>query len=253
MKNRYIWKNLRPILFLKKWIKIINNSFFIISVIFFTFFSVRTCWSDTSNDKSLFSARIAHVNDKASLIRIFVDFHNAKFINQKDSLYFWTPHMEQKRCLAYVLARTKDYLLLKVIDYKICESHLKFYQGAYIQLASEDLNSNMKIAVDLMQILQKKRLAVASKLHHEKKQLDNYIEKIESINVRYDVLKKKLEQEWQQELENIQLDKLKTLRNFKAYEVRLGEIDHKMEQYRVHDQHLEWDRWSLDPQLYYKK
>jgi hypothetical protein len=204
-------------------------------------------------DLKIFSARISHFNEKASLIRLFVSFQNAKFINIKDSLHFWSPQLQHKKCLGYVTSRTKDYLLIKVIDYKTCEQHQKFYPGGYLLLSGQDLENNMKIASDLMEILVKKRIAVESKLNHEKKQLQIYIEKIEAINTRYDILKRKLEQEWQQELENIQLDKLKAIQNYKAYEVRLGEINHKMEQYRIQDEHMESDRWSLDPNLYYKK
>ena len=85
------------------------------------------------------------------------------------------------------------------------------------------------------------------------KTLSGFIEKIDVTNKRYELLRQKLELEWQKELSNLEEDKTKSYALLKDAEAKLHDIEFKLQQYRVRDQNLIKDRWSLDPNLYIKK
>ena len=41
--------------------------------------------------------------------------------------------------------------------------------------------------------------------------------------------------------------------SYKHSQARLSELEHKLQKYRIEDENLKEDRWSLDPKLYFKK
>ena len=92
----------------------------------------------------------------------------------------------------------------------------------------------------------------AKKDRHQK-ELTGHVEKVDGVNKRYEILRQKLEIEWQKELSALEEDKSRSFTEFKNSEARLNEIDTKLETYRVEDHNLKLDRWSLDPALYIKK
>ena len=125
--------------------------------------------------------------------------------------------------------------------------------GAYLYFQSNDLKDNLTVAKEVVNILIKKKLAIETKLEKKKASLATFIEKIDAVNLRYRALRDKLDLEWQNEITNVENDKTTAMSDFKELEIRLGEIDHKLEQYRIQDHNLEVDRWSLDYQLQRKK
>ena len=96
-------------------------------------------------------------------------------------------------------------------------------------------------------------MALVAKKRRLQKELEQYVSKVEAVNKRYQVLREKLEKEWRESLVDIEEDKSVDLRQFKNTEIQLGELDYKLERYRITDQNLELDRWSLDKRLYFKK
>ena len=74
-----------------------------------------------------------------------------------------------------------------------------------------------------------------------------------SFSFRVTGSEEKLELEWQKELSALEEDKTQSYLDYKKTQARLHELNYKLEQYRVHDQNMKEDRWSLDPELYYKK
>lgn len=118
---------------------------------------------------------------------------------------------------------------------------------------SQDLVNNLLMGEELVEILLKKRLAIHGRLSREQKQLDTYMEKVNAVNNRYEILRAKLMSEWQRELGDLQEDQTSNLRNYEGLKARLNEIDKKLEVYRIKDQNLVTDRWALDPELYYEK
>lgn len=220
--------------------------------------SIKLCFAVPLTDgqtkrTGLFSGRISRLNEEAGLIRLKVDFNNMKYLNKKDQVEFWDERGPKLKCKGYVIGKSNNYLLLKVPEFTFCKRFIYTSAGGYLKLFSQDLVNNLKMGRELVKILLKKRLALNSRLLKNKKSLDNHIEKVNAINLRYKVLRDKLEAEWREELGDLEEDRLTAYRNYKDLEGRLLDIDNKLEKYRIEDLNLAQDRWSLDPRLYYEK
>ncbi|RLA64723.1 MAG: hypothetical protein DRQ88_07535 [Epsilonproteobacteria bacterium] len=204
-------------------------------------------------NEGLFSGRVSKNNPDAKLIRVFVEFDNLKYINRKDKLAFWKNGSPSTKCKGYILGKSTQYLLVKIPKYESCARKIPMGRGFYLKFFSQDLVKNIKTGRELMKILLKKRLGIKGQLEKAEKNLKSYVEKIEGVNGRYEILRQKLELEWGNQLSYLDEDKTNTLRYFKELEVRLDEVDHKLEIYRIADENLKADRWSLDPKFYFKK
>ena len=202
---------------------------------------------------SHFTGRISSLNGKARLARVRADFVNIKFLNRKDRVEFWSETYPEHRCVSIVEGRTNDYILLKIPQYDQCIRKVHFTTGSYMHFDSEDLEKTVKVARELVEILLKKRLAIKAKKDRHHKELIGYVEKVDTVNRRFEVLKQKLEIEWKKELSALEEDKSVSFAEFKNSEARLNEIDTKLEAYRIEDHNLKLDRWSLDPALYIRK
>lgn len=226
---------------------------FIVCLVFATSVQALSNESSQDEDGATFSGRISRLNPEARLARIRTDFGNIKFLNRKDRVEFWNETYPDQKCLGLVEGRTNDYLLIKVPQYDMCIKKVHFTTGSYLHFNSPDLKQTVTIAKELVEILMKKRLAMKARKDRTQKDLDGHIEKVDAVNKRYEILRQKLEIEWQKELAAMEEDKAKTFTEFKEAEARLNEIDTKLEAYRVEDHNLKLDRWSLDPALYIKK
>ena len=227
-------------------------------IILMILFSTCFSWSQTSlkkqdEDTNIFSGRISRLNPSAKLARIRTDFANIKFLNRKDRLEFWNETYPDRRCIALVEGRTNDYLLVRIPEYDTCIRKVHFSSGTYLHFESADLEQTVTMAKELVEILLKKRLAMNAKKTRHQRELDGYVEKVEAVNKRYEILRQKLEIEWQKELSAVEEDKSVSFTEFKNAEARVNEIDTKIETYRVEDHNLKLDRWSLDPAMYIRK
>ena len=227
-------------------------------IILIILLNISLSWSQSlekPNDEATnaFSGRISRLNRPAKLARIRTDFANIKFLNRKDRIEFWNETYPDSRCVALVEGRTNDYLLIRIPEYETCIKKVHFTTGTYLHLESPDLEQTTKIAKELVEILLKKRLAMNAKKERHQKELDGYVEKVDGINKRYEILRQKLEIEWQKDLSALEEDKSRSFAEFKNAEARVNEIDTKIETYRVEDHNLKLDRWSLDPALYIRK
>ena len=219
------------------------------------FFSLSTLELGASelSEKGFFSGRISRYNTEIKTARIKVDFDNIKYINAKDKVEFWDERNENLKCKSYVIGRTAEYILLKVPDMNYCIRFLNFSTGAYFKFYSEDLKNNITMGKEVVGILLKKRMAVGGRLEVQNKDIQSHSDKVQAINSRFLLLRTKLEEEWQKELHALDEDRSNTLRTYKDLERRRDEIDQKLELYKLKDENLTLDRWSLDPNLYYKK
>ncbi len=209
--------------------------------------------AEVKSDLGEFSGRVSKINKYLNFMRIRVDFKNAKYLNVKDKVEFWSEVSSRVRCNAFVKEKTNEYILFKVPEFDNCITTVKLTVGSYLKFYSEDLVNNIKMGYEVLGILQKKKLALGAKLNQHKAELESYIEKINASNQRYDVLREKLQLEWQKEISDIENDKTISLRNYKNLELRIEEVEQKLEQYRVFDQNLMKDRWALDSNLYKRK
>lgn len=210
-------------------------------------------FSAALSEEGFFSGRISKINKDISVVRIKVDFDNIKYLNPKDKVEFWDEKNSTRKCKSYVMGRTSEYLLLKIPEMRFCEKYLYFTTGAYFRFFSEDLINNIKMGREVVGILIKKRMGVQGQMDVRNKDIQSHIERVNTINARYQSLREKLEQEWQKELHALDEDKTFALRSYKDLERRRDEIDQKLEQYKLKDENLTLDRWSLDSNLYFKK
>jgi len=204
-------------------------------------------------DATIFPLRVSKLNSEARLMRLKITFDNSKFFQKGNRIEFWNPSFPGQKCLTFLEGHSSDYLLVRIPEYNKCVRKVGFTVGSYLHGYSPDLLSNLGKARELMEILQKKHLALSSRLSRQKRNLDVYNEKVDATNKRYEILKQKLEIEWQQELSNLEIDKNNQYHQYKQTKAKMNEVEFKMDQYRVEDQNLKEDKWSLDPKLYYKK
>jgi hypothetical protein len=203
--------------------------------------------------EATFPGRVSRLNAVAQLMRVRVDFKNAKFLNRADRLDFWNESYPNQRCVAIVEARSNEYLLLRVPEYVSCVKNVHLTTGSFLKFWGQDLENNLKTAHELVEVLLKKRMAMLAKKRRHERDLEAHVERVEIINKRYEVLRQKLEAEWQRELAAQEEDRSNSLVAFKAAETRLNEVESKLESYRIHDSNFTVDRWSLDPDLYIHK
>lgn len=205
------------------------------------------------SEEGFFSGRISRINRAINVVRVKVDFDNIKYLNPKDKIEFWDEKNNTQKCKSYIIGRTSDYLLLKVPDLIMCEKYLYFTSGSYFKFYSEDLLNNVSMGREVVTILLKKRTAVLGQLSERNKEITAHVDRVNAINARYQTLREKLDQEWQKELHAMEEDKVYAVRSYKDLERRRDEIDQKLEQYKIKDENLTLDRWSLDSHLYFKK
>lgn len=216
--------------------------------------SITNNFSSTSpTEKATFPGRVSRINSVAGLVRVRVEFKNAKFLNKADRIEFWSDTNPNNRCVAHLEARSTEYLLIRVPELDACVRKVQIAVGSYILFWSKDLENNLKTAQELVEILMKKRMALLAKKRRHERDLEGHIERIEAINKRYEILRRKLEAELHSELQDLEEDRANQFVAFKQAESRLNEIESKLESYRIHDENFTLDRWSLDPNLYIKK
>ena len=200
-----------------------------------------------------FSGHISRINAIASLLRVRIRFENAKYLRKGDKVEFWNETYPRSRCLAIIEGRSAKYLLMSVPKYKECVAKVHLTTGSYLHFHSDDLKKNLEVGSELVEILLKKRMAVATKLRRNKRDLEAYIEKSDSINKRYETLRQKLQLEWERELHLLEEDKMKTYKSYRDAQSELSDVEFKLQRYKIRDQNLIEQRWSLDPKLYFKK
>ena len=227
-------------------------------VVFMALLTVPRAWADalvstSATEEATFPGVVSRLNETAQLMRIRVQFKNAKFLNKNDRVEFWNESYPNQRCVAKVMARSNTHLLFQIPDYKTCIVKVQLTTGSTLHFWSQDLENNLQTAHELVNILQKKRMAMLARKRFNQRELDGHVEKVEAVNRRYEVLRQKLEAEWQKELADLEEDKSETFVKFKQAETSLNEIESKLESYRIFDHNFTLDRWSLDPELYLKK
>lgn len=209
--------------------------------------------AEETSEEGYFSGRISKINNEINTLRVKIDFDNVKYLNVKDRIQFWDEKSSSFKCKGIILGRTADYILLKVPELTFCKRNLLLTTGAYFKFFSEDLTNNIKMGKEVVSILLKKRQAVIGQMEIKNRDLVSHSERVNAINARYQTLKDKLEEEWKRELHALEEDRTYTVRSYKDLERRRDEIDQKLELYKVKDENLTLDRWSLDTNLYYKK
>jgi hypothetical protein len=226
---------------------------YLVFLISFSVFAVEDNFTTKKTIEATFPGRVSRINSIAQLVRIRVDFKNAKFLNRGDRLEFWNETYPSQRCISVVEARSTEYLLIKVPDFSQCVLKVHVTTGSYLHFWSKDLENNLIAAHELVEILLKKRMALLARKRNHERDLEGHVEKVEATNKRYEILRQKLEAEWNKDLAALEEDKSNTLVAFKQAEARLNEVESKLDSYRIHEHNFTIDRWSLDPDSYFHK
>ncbi len=228
------------------------NKFILFLLIAFSFLHSKSVKAELS-EEGFFSGRVSRINLAINVLRVKIDFDNIKYLNPKDKIEFWDEKNSSQKCKSYILGRSSDYILMKVPELKSCQKFLYLVPGAYFKFFSEDLLNNITMGREVITILLKKRMAVEGQILGRNKEIAANVERINAINARYQTLREKLDLEWQKELHALDEDKTYAVRSYKDLEIRRDEIDQKLELYKIKDENLILDRWSLDSRLYFKK
>lgn len=192
-----------------------------------------------------FRATIDRLNPEGELIRIRVQFKNAKYLSQSDVLNFWHQSHHESRCRGIVLAADNDLVLLKVPDYKFCESRVALNLGAHLEFSSDDFARNTTRGREVELILKERYKALTSLYERLTAQLQADQEKLKATERRYGVLDEKLLAEWRQELSHLEERRALILKSSQEILSELDRIDKKIEDYRLEDENLIIDRWAL--------
>lgn len=224
-------------------------------ILFLLVLNINTSLASFSKDdfSSRFSATISSLNPSAKTMRLRSDFKNIKFFNRNDRIYFATQDSQQKSCAASVLGKTSRYLLVRVPTYTFCIKNIHMTVGTALTIFSVDLKKNMETVGELNQVLLKRRMATEARLVRLDRELQSYMQKLDTLNKNYEILRQKMEIEWKQELDALENDKLATYEKFKKTQEQLHELSFKRKQFEVANDNLTVDKWSLDRKRYFKK
>ena len=203
---------------------------------------------------AFFGGRVSRLNQKLGLVYFLLDFENRKYLNKGDVVTFWNEVNGKHRCQGRIAGRTASYLLVKILGNQYrCTSTVNLAIGSYLSFHSQDMANNMTMGIELVSILLTKKMAISSKALRAREELHTHIEKVNSVNERYDILRKKLDLEWQGQLHILEEDRLAMIEQYKDIQRELDEINNKLELYKIDEDNFSLDRWALDSYLYYKK
>lgn len=206
---------------------------------------------ETSTGK--FSGWVSKVNMKAKLVRFKIKFNNFKYVNTKDIVELWNVEGANRRCKGLVVGKSVNHMLIKIKQLNTCLSFVYLGVGTYVQFYSQDLMNNLQMGSEINRILIKKHLALQSKLKNYQVRLNGHLDQMDAVNDRYGILRQKLEGEWRGEVAALEEDRLNVLSDYEQIRSRLQEVEFKMERYRIEDDNLSIDRWSLDSKQYTKR
>lgn len=207
----------------------------------------------STEELATFPGRVSRMNATAGLVRVRLEWKNARYLNKGDRVEVWNESNPTSRCLSFVEGKSSEYLLLRVPEYTSCVGRVAISVGAYLFFWSKDLENNLKVGKELVSVLMKKRMALLAKRRRHERDLEAYVDRVDAITKRYEILRRKLEAELHTELSDLEEDKARQYVAFKQTESRLNELESKLEQYKIHDENFTLDRWSLDPNQYIKK
>lgn len=201
----------------------------------------------------VFSGRISKSVKAAKLLRVRLDFVNSKFLRAGDKLELWHQSYPSQRCECFVEAKANEYIFINVPLYDKCVTTVGFTVGSYVMFESKDLEFNINVAREMIDVLMKKRMIILSQMEKNKTELGEWDKKIENTNDRYKGLMDQLKNEWSEQVGNISALKSNVTEKMRDDELTLGDVDYKLERYRIESENLKLDRWSLDPSQYVKK
>lgn len=195
---------------------------------------------------ALFAGRVARIDREAGTVRFDLAFNHAAYLVRKDRVEFFNEGSRFPRCRGVVVGKGRGTALVKVERMPRCAASVNLARGARLGFRSADLAENVRRGRELVRVLLRKRLAVSGMAMRARRAMESHIEKVEAVNGRYDVLRRKLEAEWQERIHGLEEDRLAEEARYEGLVRELDGIDAKLGMYRIDDE-APSPPWALDP------
>lgn len=192
-----------------------------------------------------FAGIVTNLNATNNLLKVKFEFTNRKYLILGDKVEFWSMRKPLNPCIGKVVGKGFDEVIFKVPYLDSCLMRSPFRLGAHLDFFSQDLVNHVQTAQKVLEILQKKRLALTSKINTIKSDLNAYMDRVAATNEKFTQQTTLIEQQWTSELTKLEQDKLTQLNELKNLELRLFDTDVKMEQYFYKDKNFEQEQWAL--------
>lgn len=194
-----------------------------------------------------FPGRISRLNPQSSLMRVRLDFSNAKFLRTNDGLEFWNEGMPKVRCQGSIVGKSGEYFLVKVLEWKLCITKVGFSVGSFVLFESKDLEKTLGTAREMVNILIQKRMILQSLTSTKENDVNDQSSQLENINTKYEAMIERIKNEWNEAIKGLTSEKFANQLELNSLKAQLDEIDFQLERYRIEDANFIKDRWAIDP------
>ena len=220
-----------------------------LSIIFLMFLIINSLLSQEAIVPGTFAGRVSRLNPSASLVRVRLDFSNAKFLRTNDSIEFWNEGMPLVRCQGAIVGKSGEYFLIRVYEWKLCINKVGFSVGSHVYFESKDLEKTLNTAREMVKVLLQKRMVLAGQTTAKNNDVKDQSSQLENINARYEAMIERIKNEWNEAVKGLTNAKAKNQVDLNSLQAQLDEIDFQLERYRVEDANFKKDRWAIDPTI----
>lgn len=196
-----------------------------------------------------FTGRISRLNPEASLMRVRLDFVNAKFLRTNDGIEFWNEGMPMIRCQAAIVGKSGEYFLLRVYEWKLCIGKVGFSVGSHVYFESKDLEKTLITAREMVKVLLQKRMLLQGQTTNKDNDVNDQSSQLSNINARYEAMIERIKKEWNDAIKGLSAAKSANEIELNSLKAQLDEIDFQLERYRIEDANIKKDRWAIDPTI----
>jgi hypothetical protein len=199
-----------------------------------------------AEDKEAFLATVTKKNrSKKNLILSFQD-DNIRFFKRYDEVFLEHEIHSNYQCRATVEFGTKKELLLKVSSFDECNKNIGLIEGSSIVVKSFNLKENLKMASEVVSVLLKKRFIWQSKIDRLKREMTMENEKIALVKEEFLAKVKALELAKESKIQEVKNQSDEAKKQIADAEIKLLNIDKKLDLYTPTDQKIEDTKWSLE-------
>jgi hypothetical protein len=180
-------------------------------------------------------------------MRLRLEFSNSKFLKRDDDLEFWNEGRPDVRCQAVIRGRSNEYVLTEVREWGNCIRKVGITTGSFLFFESKELVKTLGSAKEMMSILLKKRAILEG--YRDRNKTANYENNLrtDNINAIYQERMERLKSEWQEALHGVTELKNNNDRDMLSITNQVKALDFEIDRYRVEDENVVKDYWSLTP------
>jgi len=205
------------------------------------------CLALANAKESIFTGRVSKLIQEQRLMRLRLEFVNAKFLKRGDDLAFWNEGRSDVRCQGVIKGRSNEYVLAEVKNWNKCIRKVGITTGSFLFFESKELLKTLAAAREFMAVLLKKRAILEG--FKDRNNTSNYENnlRMDNINAIYQERMERLKSEWQDALKGVTDLKNNNDRDMLSIENQVKALDFEIERYRLEDENVIKDHWSLNP------